>query len=56
MFRTKHLNNLSKYILFASEIIFDFQSHEILSNFNEFLSAIRVIIHHKYGYKELIYL
>jgi len=29
---TKHLNNLFIYILFASEIIFDFQSREILSN------------------------
>lgn len=32
MKRTKHLNNLSKYILFASENIFDFQSREILSS------------------------
>jgi len=30
--RTKHLYNISIYILFASEIIFDFQSREILSN------------------------
>jgi len=30
--RTKHLYNLFIYILFASEIIFDFQSREILSN------------------------